>query len=117
MGDYTEEKPLQIVDATAGLGRESLIISIEAQRKKIPFKMTMLERNPILHYLLRQSLQESLDKKGLRDVAQNMFVEDLVDSIDYLQNQNSTQPDIVIFYFLFFIFYFYFLFFIFNFIS
>jgi 16S rRNA (guanine1516-N2)-methyltransferase len=50
---YKPGKPLKIIDATAGLGRDSLLLA------SLGCEVTMLEQSPVLAALLQEALEQS----------------------------------------------------------
>ncbi len=66
---------LQVVDATAGTGRDSFILA------SVGFKVIMLERSPIMHALLEDALQRAAAQKAI--AIQNIQLL-LADAIEWL---------------------------------
>ena len=86
MGALPKERPY-IVDATAGLGRDSLILAA------LGFEITMLERSPILHTELQKALKAA--KKILPDTTARLRLIH-ADAIDWLKAlPNDQHPDII----------------------
>lgn len=82
-------KPGQrILDATAGLGHDGLLLaSLGAQ-------MTLLERHPILYVLLQASVQQAEAQPILKQIVENIQIIH-VDAMDYLQNIAVKQFDLI----------------------
>ena len=79
MGVSPREHPI-IVDATAGLGRDSFILA------SLGFHITLLERSPILHALLTDAiLRASLDPRLLPVMKRMHLIK--TDSITWLSKQ------------------------------
>jgi 16S rRNA (guanine1516-N2)-methyltransferase len=77
----------RIVDATAGLGRDSFILA------SIGFRVMMLERSSVIHRFLTEALLRA--KEELPEIIKRM---DLihVDAIDWLQNLPiDERPDVI----------------------
>ncbi len=80
------EHPLA-VDATAGMGEDSLLLAAAGYRVK------MLERNPVVATLLEDTIKRARNDERLAEIASRMEVF-AGDSIDYLYKMDET-PDIV----------------------
>jgi len=65
MGMKPRENPV-IVDATAGLGRDSFILA------KLGFEVIMLERSPVLFVLLRDALERARQDTLMQPVVERM---------------------------------------------
>ena len=62
------EKPLVALDATAGLGEDSLILAAAG------FQVKLFERNPVIHQLLEDAGAETTDVRHIRTVVQEVVV-------------------------------------------
>lgn len=80
------EKPA-IVDATAGLGRDSFILA------HLGFTVTMLERSPVIHALLNDALHRLEQHQAFEDTAKRMQLI-LTDANEWLDSQTS-KPDVI----------------------
>lgn len=78
-----------IIDATAGLGRDSFILA------SIGFHITMLEKSPIVHALLSDALTRAAAIPSLTSIIDRMtLIED--DAIRWLkENATRLQPDVI----------------------
>ncbi|WP_353571910.1 class I SAM-dependent methyltransferase [Candidatus Albibeggiatoa sp. nov. BB20] len=84
-----KHKHLKVLDATAGLGRDSFILAV------LGCQVTMLERSPILAALLTDGLQRLGQQAELADIWNNMqLVHQTAQT--YLQSLDSEHyPDVV----------------------
>jgi 16S rRNA (guanine1516-N2)-methyltransferase len=86
IGMRPQEHP-KIVDATAGLGRDSYILA------SVGFDVIMLERSPIIHELLNDALLRAKDV--LPDIIGRMHLIQ-ADAIDWLKNlPEQERPDVI----------------------
>ena len=76
-----------IVDATAGLGRDSFILA------SLGYKVQMIERNQIIGNALEKALNEALNNEEIKDIAQRISLH-IGDSANWLEN-TSEEPDII----------------------
>lgn len=76
-----------IVDATAGLGRDSFILA------SLGFDVVMVERSPIIHALLQDGLQRALDHPDTSSIVKHLQLVHS-DAVIWLKNL-TTPPDIV----------------------
>ncbi len=76
-----------IVDATAGLGRDSFILA------SFGFPVTMLERSAIIYALVNDGIQRGLQNPATNPILQRMNYFQ-TDAITWLKNPD-TQPDII----------------------
>lgn len=76
-----------IVDATAGLGRDSFLFA------SLGCQVTMVEQSPVIAALLEDGLQRGLVDKQITEICQRMALIN-ADSADYLQ-QCIDKPDVV----------------------
>lgn len=74
-----------IVDATAGLGQDSLILA------GLGFKVTLLERSPIVHLLLQDGLERA---KKTNPASHNLTLIH-INAISWLQQQHTQPPQVV----------------------
>lgn len=80
---------LSIVDATAGLGRDGFILAA------LGFKVTLLERSPVLFILLKDALERARKNTFLQHVVDRITLIH-ADSIRWLTKKCYTiQPDII----------------------
>jgi len=79
---------LTAVDATAGLGEDSLILAAAG------FRVTMYERNPIVWELLNDALSRAAEIPELSDAVSRMtlFREDSIDAMKRME----TPPDVIL---------------------
>lgn len=71
---------LNILDTTAGLGRDSFILATCGA------KITMLERNKIIYLLLQNGLERAKENDNIKNIIDNISLINQ-DSIEYLQNK------------------------------
>lgn len=74
-----------IVDATAGLGRDSFILAV------LGYRVVMLERSPIVYLLLKDALKRG--EQSLKPIIEHLTLYH-TDSIAWLTS-NHTQPEII----------------------
>lgn len=86
LGLKNNTSPL-IIDATAGLGRDSFILA------SLGFDVVMIERSPIIHALLDNGLQRALDHPDTASIARHLQLVHS-DAVIWLKNL-TTPPDIV----------------------
>ena len=80
---------LQIIDATAGLGRDAFMLAEQGCR------VQMIEQSPIVHALLQDGLQRAMQHPETRAIAQRMGLT-RADAISYLSNlQPEAYPQVV----------------------
>lgn len=84
MGSHPNKHP-RIIDATAGLGRDSFLLAA------LGFHVTLLERSPIVHALLADALERARAHEKLAPIVNRMQLH-CVDACDYLSRH---QCDIV----------------------
>lgn len=82
------DKPLTAVDATAGLGEDSLILAAAG------FHVQMFERNPVIHELLEDAINRALDIPELAGIVARMELHH-GDSIEGMKNLEET-PDVIL---------------------
>lgn len=88
MGAKPSEEPT-IVDATAGLGRDSLILAF------LGYELTLLERSPILYTMLENGLERAKRSPTLCN-ASNRLKLHLTDAITWLEKLKKTEsPEII----------------------
>lgn len=80
--------PLTAIDATAGLGEDSLLLAAAG------FQVTLYERNPILFALLRDALRRAAEQPGLAEPAARMRIV-CGDSIQAM-NTLDAPPDVIL---------------------
>lgn len=80
--------PLTAIDATAGLGEDSLLLAAAG------FHVKLYERNPVIYELLRDTLQRALNHPDLAEIAARMTLFH-ADSIDAMQHPD-TPPDVIL---------------------
>ncbi len=71
-----------ILDATAGMGTDAFILAA------LGAKVTMAERNPIIHILLKNGLERANQNPKIAEIASNLKLIH-TDSENYLQNTND----------------------------
>ncbi len=76
-----------IVDATAGLGRDSFLFA------SLGCRVTMVEQSPVIAALLEDGLQRGLANSEIAEICQRMTMVS-ADSNNYLQ-QCSDRPDVI----------------------
>lgn len=81
-------KPLTAIDATAGLGEDSLILAAAG------FHVKMFERNPVIYELLEDAWKRAAEVPELSEIAARM---ELVhgDSVEVMKNLESA-PDVIL---------------------
>jgi len=90
MGKHPRDNPV-IIDATAGLGRDSMLLAV------LGFKVTMIERSPVLYDLLKDALARAADDKTLSEACARLELI-LADSVDWLRSPaciEQKKPDII----------------------
>ena len=82
-----EDRPLTIVDATAGLGEDALLLAAAGHR------VFLFERDPVIAALLKDALNRANGDPLLKDIAGRMtlFCEDSIPALSRL----SFRPDAV----------------------
>lgn len=86
LGVSPKEQPM-IVDATAGMGRDSFILA------SLGYNVTMLERSPIVHALLSDALARAQQAPEVASIANRLSIIH-IDAIHWLQHPPKT-PDVV----------------------
>lgn len=86
IGIKPKEHP-RIIDATAGLGRDSFILAT------LGFEVTMLERSPILFTLLNDAIERARKHPQTTSIIERLTLIH-ADAISWLQ-QNTQHPDII----------------------
>lgn len=83
-----ETGPLTAVDATAGLGEDSLLLAAAG------FHVTLYERNPVIYELLRDAVERAKEIPELEETVSRMQLrnEDSVEAMAGLEN----TPDVVL---------------------
>lgn len=82
------DRPLVAIDATAGLGEDSLILAAAG------FYVKMFERNPVIHELLEDALARAAEVLELRDIVARMELNH-GDSVEAMRNLDFT-PDVIL---------------------
>lgn len=82
------DKPLTAIDATAGLGEDSLILAAAG------FQVKMFERNPVIHQLLEDALKRAAEIPELADIVTRMELEH-GDSVEAMGNLDFV-PDVIL---------------------
>ena len=82
------EGSLTALDATAGLGEDSLLLAAAG------FHVTLFERNPVIYELLTDALRRAAQIPELSDIAARMHVFH-GDSIEGMRMQ-KTEPDVIL---------------------
>lgn len=78
----------RIIDATAGLGRDSFILA------KLGFNVTLLERSPIVFALLRDALSRAAADIMMSEVTARMHLIQ-ADAVNWLSLQVEQRPEII----------------------
>lgn len=79
----------RIIDATAGLGRDSFILA------KLGFTVTLLERSPVIFALLRDALSRAAADSTMSEVTARMHLIQ-TDAVSWLaQLKDDQRPDII----------------------
>lgn len=84
--------PLTAIDATAGLGEDSLLLAASG------FQVTLFERNPIIAQLLADALERAKEIPELAPIVARMTLrnEDSVEALNALALAlNRSEPDVV----------------------
>ncbi|KAA8731858.1 rRNA methyltransferase [Acinetobacter qingfengensis] len=81
-------KTVHILDATAGLGHDALLLA------SMGANVTMLERHPILFSLLQSALQQALQHPFLASIAQRISLIQ-ADASEYLRTLSDEQFDVI----------------------
>ncbi|SRR5579883_413932 len=88
LGAHPRNNPV-IVDATAGLGRDSFLLA------SLGFRVTMLERSPILYALLQDALTRAQTDSRTTPIIERLKLLE-TDAISWLKAcKSSDRPDIV----------------------
>ncbi len=82
------DRPLVAIDATAGLGEDSLILAAAG------FYVKMFERNPVIYELLEDALARAAEVLELRDIVARMELNH-GDSVEAMRNLDFT-PDVIL---------------------
>ncbi len=83
----TSDKTLTLIDATAGMGEDSLLLAAAG------FHVKLFEYNPVIAVLLQDALRRGLEDEELAPIVSRMeFVPG--DSLEYLKN-TAKMPDVV----------------------
>lgn len=77
-----------IVDATAGIGKDAFILA------SLGFKITMLERSPILWLLMDDALKRARAHSSLEDIIANMTYLH-IDAHEWLKAATNPRPDVI----------------------
>lgn len=88
IGVRPQDNPI-IVDATAGLGRDSMVLAT------LGFSITMIERSPILFVLLRNALDRARKDASMFNIVSRL---ELVhaDAIEWLANRKQIErPEVI----------------------
>lgn len=81
------DMPLSVIDATAGLGEDSLLLAAAG------FKVNLYERNPVIAALLYDALERAKSSGDLKNIVCNMelFGRDSIEALDHLEY----RPDVI----------------------
>ncbi|GAM17168.1 hypothetical protein SAMD00019534_003430 [Acytostelium subglobosum LB1] len=86
------EVPATVLDVTGGLGKDAWVIA------SFGSKVTVVERNPILHYFLECALDKARKNPATKDIAARITLIK-ADSVEYLcsiiNREPSEQPDVI----------------------
>lgn len=80
-----KRKDLRMIDGTAGLGADAFVLAC------LGAKVTMLERSPILHALLKDGLERAQQAEWFSEMTLDLIE---IDAIKYLE-QLSDEPDVI----------------------
>lgn len=80
--------PLTAVDATAGLGEDSILLAAAG------FQVTMFEKNPVIHALLSDALERAKDIPELAEIVSRMELHH-ADSIEGMKSL-AFRPDVIL---------------------
>jgi 16S rRNA (guanine1516-N2)-methyltransferase len=80
------KSPKKIVDATAGLARDSFILA------SLGFEVTLLERSPLIFALIEDAIHRALSQSDVAPIVKRLHLIQ-TDAINWLQNNAS--PDII----------------------
>lgn len=80
-------QPIEILDATAGMGEDSFILAA------LGANMTMLERNPLIHLMLEDALERARSNINLTKIISRMRLINH-DTITFLNN-TEIQADVI----------------------
>jgi 16S rRNA (guanine1516-N2)-methyltransferase len=89
LGCHPQEQ-IYIVDATAGLGRDSFMLAT------LGFELTLLERSPILYALLQDAMKRASQVPMLAPIIEKMHLIH-TDAIPWLQALSITQQPAIIY--------------------
>ncbi|MCR5255137.1 MAG: class I SAM-dependent methyltransferase [Acetatifactor sp.] len=81
------EGPVRVIDATAGLGEDSLLLAAAG------FKVKMFEYDTTIFSLLSDAVERASEDEELKDIVKNMEVIN-GDSIEYLQS-GECEADVI----------------------
>lgn len=86
--DRDADAPLIAIDATAGLGEDSLLLAAAG------FHVKLYERNPVIHQLLQDTLRRAADIPELAGIVQRMELhhEDSIEAMKHLEH----SPDVIL---------------------
>jgi 16S rRNA (guanine1516-N2)-methyltransferase len=87
LGHHPREQP-HIIDATAGLGRDSFILAT------LGFDITLLERSPIIHALLQDAMERARQIPTIAPAINKMHLIQ-ADAITWLQSVVELPPAII----------------------
>ena len=79
---------LSILDTTAGMGRDSFILA------NFNSKVTMIERNKVIFFLLKNAIENSLKNENFKKILENIKLIN-EDSIKFLKNNKLKNIDII----------------------
>jgi len=79
-----KRKNLQVVDTTAGLGRDAFVLAT------LGCKVTLIERHPLIHLLLSNGIQRALDHKATSEPAGKLTLIH-ANAVDWLSENPSTD--------------------------
>jgi 16S rRNA (guanine1516-N2)-methyltransferase len=87
VGLKTKTQTLQVIDATAGLGQDGMLLAL------LGCNVTLIERSPIIAALLQDGLQRAQSDARFANLALCLLT---TDAITYLQSLNSADfPDVI----------------------
>jgi 16S rRNA (guanine1516-N2)-methyltransferase len=86
IGTHPKDQPT-IIDATAGLGRDSFILA------SLGYRVTLLEKSPIIHALLEDALQRARASSEDNPCHQLTLIH--ADALHWLPANTAIKPDVI----------------------
>jgi 16S rRNA (guanine1516-N2)-methyltransferase len=88
VGLHKTRQPLQVLDATAGLGQDAFVLA------SLGCRMTLLERSPVVHAILADGLARAALNEQCAEIVGRMRLE-TGDSLDWLDQLEPGSVDVV----------------------